>query len=313
MKHSIRYLILCLTLFSITAVTSAQETNLNIQISYQGFERGFMIWRSDNGHIWVFNYSQTVLNFPASSYSRLPDNPIRDTSRIMPIFGFGKVWGNNANVRDLIGYPIAPEIGGTLQYKQIMPANIIYIAFADVFKAQIEPNGQWFGGGLNPNSQISSLASNNPNPRVNDTITISWQGKSESSGSYAMLEVYDVNNALLRSQSVQLSGSFDLPIPNTTKVTVMVWVVDYLRGSMVLWRSAYSSLVINISGATATNPAPTATPTVTCVSGSTYIVQRGDTLSRIARRCGVTVTALATRNNIVNRNRIFVGQQLIIP
>jgi LysM repeat protein len=45
----------------------------------------------------------------------------------------------------------------------------------------------------------------------------------------------------------------------------------------------------------------------------TYTVQRGDTLSRIARNYGVTLTALAQVNNIYNVNLIYVGQVLRIP
>ncbi len=44
-----------------------------------------------------------------------------------------------------------------------------------------------------------------------------------------------------------------------------------------------------------------------------YIVQRGDTLGRIARRFGVNYSALLAANRIVDPNRIFVGQPLIIP
>lgn len=43
-----------------------------------------------------------------------------------------------------------------------------------------------------------------------------------------------------------------------------------------------------------------------------HIVQRGDTLSRLARRYGTTVAALSAVNNL-NSTRIFVGQRLIIP
>lgn len=45
---------------------------------------------------------------------------------------------------------------------------------------------------------------------------------------------------------------------------------------------------------------------------STYTVQRGDTLSSIARRFGTSFTALAAANGIANPNLIFVGQQLTI-
>ena len=45
---------------------------------------------------------------------------------------------------------------------------------------------------------------------------------------------------------------------------------------------------------------------------STYTVRRGDTLSGIARRFGVSVNYLVTANNIQNPNLIFPGQILIV-
>lgn len=45
----------------------------------------------------------------------------------------------------------------------------------------------------------------------------------------------------------------------------------------------------------------------------TYTVKSGDTLSSIARAYGVTVTALATANQLTDVNRINVGQVLLIP
>ncbi len=47
--------------------------------------------------------------------------------------------------------------------------------------------------------------------------------------------------------------------------------------------------------------------------GTVYIVQRGDTLYRIAARYGSTVDAIAATNGIANPNRIYVGQRLTIP
>lgn len=44
-----------------------------------------------------------------------------------------------------------------------------------------------------------------------------------------------------------------------------------------------------------------------------YIVQRGDTLSGIARKFNTTVAALVAANQIVNPSLIRVGQKLIIP
>ena len=44
-----------------------------------------------------------------------------------------------------------------------------------------------------------------------------------------------------------------------------------------------------------------------------HVVRWGETLGSIARRYGVTITALAQANGIVNINLIYVGQSLVIP
>ena len=44
-----------------------------------------------------------------------------------------------------------------------------------------------------------------------------------------------------------------------------------------------------------------------------YTVAPGDTLGSIARRHGTSVDALASMNNLENRNSLSVGQKLIIP
>jgi len=48
-------------------------------------------------------------------------------------------------------------------------------------------------------------------------------------------------------------------------------------------------------------------------SGTTYVVQSGDTLSKIAAQFGTTVSAIAAANNIDDPSYIYVGQQLTIP
>jgi len=44
-----------------------------------------------------------------------------------------------------------------------------------------------------------------------------------------------------------------------------------------------------------------------------YVVQAGDTLSRIAQRFNTTVDAIVRANNLSNPNNLSVGQRLIIP
>ncbi len=62
---------------------------------------------------------------------------------------------------------------------------------------------------------------------------------------------------------------------------------------------------------------PEATEVVTATQaptdGSTYVVQPGDNLFRIALRYGLTTQQLATANRITNPSLIYVGQVLTIP
>ncbi len=77
----------------------------------------------------------------------------------------------------------------------------------------------------------------------------------------------------------------------------------------------YVGQVLVIPAAGQPVPQPTAVPgQPTPVPGTlvTYTVVAGDNLSRIAQRYGTTVAALASANNIVNPNLIYVGQVLKI-
>lgn len=59
---------------------------------------------------------------------------------------------------------------------------------------------------------------------------------------------------------------------------------------------------------------PTGNPVITPPTAPVlYIVQAKDTLSVIALRYGVSMWDIARANNILNLNRIFVGQTLVIP
>ena len=59
-------------------------------------------------------------------------------------------------------------------------------------------------------------------------------------------------------------------------------------------------------------PTASATPEPT-LAPLTYVVVKGDTLGAIARRFGVTVTALQEANDITDPAKIRIGQKLIIP
>jgi len=73
-------------------------------------------------------------------------------------------------------------------------------------------------------------------------------------------------------------------------------------------------LVVPAMGSGGADPdqPPTAVP-VQPLPPQVYVVQPGDNLYRISLRFGVSMLDIANANGILNANRIFVGQQLVIP
>jgi LysM repeat protein len=73
------------------------------------------------------------------------------------------------------------------------------------------------------------------------------------------------------------------------------------------WNSwVYTGQQLRIPGSSSPAPAPVST------TGS-YVVQRGDTLTSIALRYGISKTALAAANGISYTSWVYVGQRLTIP
>lgn len=57
-------------------------------------------------------------------------------------------------------------------------------------------------------------------------------------------------------------------------------------------------------------PMPTPTPTP---ENKIYVVKKGDTIYKIAKRYGTTMEAIIAANNLRNPNLIYPGQILLIP
>ncbi len=73
------------------------------------------------------------------------------------------------------------------------------------------------------------------------------------------------------------------------------------------WNSwVYAGQRLRVPGVASPSPVP-------APSGTTYVVQRGDTLLRIAARHGVSVSRLAALNGLHWSSWVYVGQRLSIP
>jgi LysM repeat protein len=107
-----------------------------------------------------------------------------------------------------------------------------------------------------------------------------------------------VTKVTLPSQTGQPSGAAT-PVPLTT-------------GSPAAPTAASLSTSAPPAAAASKAPASEATP-ARSAGDSSYVIQRGDTLAKIATRYGVTVKQLTDLNGIKNPNMIVPGQTLKIP
>lgn len=84
---------------------------------------------------------------------------------------------------------------------------------------------------------------------------------------------------------------------------------NYIRRGdrLNIWTPATTAAVIERDATVDQTPAPAAQPQLV------HTVQRGEILSRIAQRYGVPMSEIMRANNIVNPDRVLVGQRLTIP
>jgi len=144
MKTKIALLIVVFMLLIGAALPAAAQTDsyLTVYSTAQRFEGGLMLFRSDTAYIWVLANNGTVQRFPSWRYSRLPDNTVTPPSgHIAPLFGFGKIWGNYASLRNLVGYPVMPELGFSMGIQNIN--GTYYLTQLDGTIYQINSNGTW--------------------------------------------------------------------------------------------------------------------------------------------------------------------------
>ena len=307
MKKLMIFIIGMLILLMNMSIASAQQAGL-LAVTYQRFERGIMVWRGDTGHIWAIGINGSYINYPASSYGNLPNNTITAPAGFFtPIMGFGKVWGNHQSVRDMLGNATSEESSTNALYQQVMPTNVIFLTLGEM-SYQLEPDTRWVANRLTNTANITNFTITPTTPQANGTITVNWASQG---GEFVMIELHDTTTGrLLGSPVVGLSGATTLTLNNASRIAVTVWVLKTSQGANAYQRLAYQSQTLTVTGGTVTNPPTTGQCTLV---GNVYTVQRGDTLYRIARRCGVSVDAIVSANGITNRNRIYTGQRLVIP
>lgn len=110
----LKYLIGLMLLISM----GVQAEEFEVYGAFQTYEKGYMVWESDGGGIWVLYNDGTGLYYPLSSYEALSSDTVytipKPGDRVRPVGGFGKLWGNLANVRLGLGWATTEEQGYTI-------------------------------------------------------------------------------------------------------------------------------------------------------------------------------------------------------
>lgn len=101
-------------------------------------------------------------------------------------------------------------------------------------------------------------------------------------------------------------------------ILVLLFMLSFTLGSVIAQDTEVTEEpeATEVMEDVATQEAPEATEVPTSddsADGSTYVVQVGDNLFRIALQFGLTTSQLAEANGITNPSLIFVGQRLTIP
>jgi hypothetical protein len=117
------------------------QTVAQIQVAEQVFEGGRMMWLQPVAQIWVLE----VDDEGSGSWLRFEDNFVdgedidTDPSIVPPegMFqperGFGKLWRENDDLRDALGWAITPEFGYISQYEYIPDGQIVDDEFVPGF------------------------------------------------------------------------------------------------------------------------------------------------------------------------------------
>lgn len=86
---------------------------ISVYSAYQLYDGGFLIWRSDNGAVYVFYSFGAVSTYRFEDYGSRPDfSETPPGGRIRPINAFGRVYGLlDPTARSFLGWPTAHEQG----------------------------------------------------------------------------------------------------------------------------------------------------------------------------------------------------------
>ena len=96
----------------------------SIYVAEQRFERGWMFWLQPNRQIWVLSLSDDGQNTWSVYDDSFADGDAETDPQILPpegrfqpVRGFGKLWRENPEIRQALGWALDSELGHTARYE----------------------------------------------------------------------------------------------------------------------------------------------------------------------------------------------------
>lgn len=125
---------------------TVQADDFEVYGAFQAYEKGYMVWESDGGGIWVLYNDGSGLYYPQASYEDLSSDAVynipKPGDRVRPTGGFGKLWGNVENVQQGLGWATTSEQGYTIQLTDFAAFTQTHLTFPDAREVAIQ-GSQW--------------------------------------------------------------------------------------------------------------------------------------------------------------------------
>ena len=242
--------LLCVGLLA-SVVAPAGALSGTVYVTAQRFEHGQMIWWSDSSVIWVLFDSGRAILYPPGAYQRWPDNPYLSPppGYVRPIFGFGKIWGNDANVRAGLGWATRPEIGYTAERREDPGKN--YLRQLDDRWIEVASGTTWsYVDDLPPVEPAVITFTANPNPaQPGQTVTLSWQATGTELVQIGLFDTASGSQepfSLLDDLPLTGSAPITLPLHMPGGVTAVAWAANHIPGAPPADKSQYAQLALII-------------------------------------------------------------------
>ena len=109
-----------------------------------------------------------------------------------------------------------------------------------------------------------------------------------------------------------IAGRYGLSTASVLALNGLGWKSLIFPGQTLRLAKAAAQAPVSTPVTAPVISAPAPAPAATGGNGS-YVIQRGDTLTTIARKLGVTVPAILAANNLTSSSIIYAGRTLVVP